>query len=89
MSSVSRSDEPAVPTAIIFPKYRKEVSIELLPLSKGRTFLELAENSFNYHILGSTAFSVLTAMLDQCECFRLNYQNLDDAYATLGNLIDA
>jgi len=89
MSSVSRSDEPAVPTAIIFPKFRKEVSIELLPLSKGRTFLELAENSFNYHILGSTAFSVLTAMLDQCECFRLNYQNLDDAYATLGNLIDA
>ena len=78
-----------MPTAIIFPKYRKGANIELSPLSKGRTFLELAENSFNYHILGSTAFGALTAMLDQCECFRLNYQNLDDAYTTLGNLIDA
>jgi len=88
-SSVARSDEPAMPAAIIFPKYRKGANIELSPLSKGRTFIELAENSFNYHILGSTAFSVLTAMLDQCECFRLSYHNLDDAYATLGNLIDA
>ncbi len=88
-SSVEKNDVQATPAAVIFPKYRKGAHTELSTLSKGRTFLKLAENSFNYHILGSMGFNVLTNLVEQCQCFNFTYQNLDEAYSTLGNLINA
>ena len=87
--SVEKSDEQAIPAVIIFPKYRKGADTELSTLSKGRTFLKLAENSFNYHILGSMGFNVLTNLVEQCQCFNFIYQNLDETYSTLDNLINA
>jgi len=88
-NSVERSAELAKPTAVIFPKYRSGAKTDLSPLSKGRTFLALAENSFNYHVLGEIAFAALTKMIDQCQCYNFTYQHLDNAYATMDNLINA
>lgn len=88
-NSVERSDELAKPAAVIFPKYSNGADTDLSPLSKGRTFLALAENSFNYHVLGDTAFSALTTMIDQCQCYNFTYQHLDSAYETMDRLINA
>lgn len=88
-NSVERSHELAKPSAVIFPKYRNGAETDLSPLSKGRTFLALADNSFNYHVLGETAFSALTTMIDQCKCYNFTYQDLDSAYETMDRLIDA
>jgi HprK-related kinase A len=87
-SSVERGDEQATPTAVIFPKYKAGAETNLSPISKGRTFLALAENSFNYHVLGSTAFSALTTMIDQCQCYNFTYQHLESAYETMDQVIN-
>lgn len=86
--SVEQCDELATPTAVIFPKYKKGAETDLSPISKGRTFLALAENSFNYHVLGSTAFSALTTMIDQCQCYNFTYQHLESAYETMDQVIN-
>lgn len=86
--SVARSCEEAKPAAVIFPKYRKGATTELSSISKGRTFLTLAENSFNYHVLGGAAFNSLTAMIDQSQCYNFTYQHLDSAYKTMDSLIN-
>jgi len=44
---------------IIFPKYQQNTVTSLLPLSKARTFMRVAENSFNYSLLGHQGFQVL------------------------------
>ncbi|MEZ5529309.1 MAG: HprK-related kinase A [Porticoccaceae bacterium] len=87
-NSVNKSTEQATPAAIIFPKYRKGAATELSTLSKGRTFIALADNSFNYHVLGSRAFNALTRLVDQCDCYNFTYQYLDEAYATMERLIN-
>ena len=87
--SVAKSNELAKPAAVIFPKYHKGAETDLSSLSKGRTFLALAENSFNYHVLGDTAFYALTTMIDQCQCYNFTYQHLDSAYETMDRLINA
>lgn len=87
-NSVGRSEEQAKPATVIFPKYKNGAKTNLSPLSKGRTFLALAENSFNYHVLGETAFTALTKMIDQCQCYNFTYQHLNNAYATMDGLIN-
>lgn len=85
---IAKSEEQAKPAAIIFPKYRKGSTTDLSPLNKGQTFLALADNSFNYHVLGARAFNVMTALIDQCGCYDFTYQHLDEAYTTMEGLID-
>ena len=85
-SCVDQSHQPAIPTTVIFPKYRRGAATTLESLSKGRTFLALAENSFNYHVLGEMAFDHLTKMIDQCQCYNFTYQHLNEAYETMDRL---
>lgn len=86
---VDNSETLVKPAAVIFPKYCNGAETDLSSLSKGRTLLALAENSFNYHALGDTAFTALTKMIDQCQCYNFTYQYLDSAYETMDRLIHA
>jgi len=77
--SVEQVKNPAEPAKLIFPKYEQESATKLVPLSKGRAFLRLAENCFNYDILGVQGFNSVGDLIDASDCYDFKYSSLDEA----------
>lgn len=71
---------------IIFPKYEADSATELLPKSKGQAFMEIANNAFNYSVLGVEGFEILKKVVDRADCFSFKYSNLDEAIAVFEQL---
>ncbi|PPD50925.1 MAG: HprK-related kinase A [Methylobacter sp.] len=86
--SIQLSNQPAVPSKLIFPKYIPDSETELTPLSKGRAMLSAAENAFNYSVLGVHGFEKLAEMIEQCDCFEFKYSKLEEAIALFSALSD-
>lgn len=84
--SLDRSTELASPAWIIFPKYSADASTRIEQKSKGQSFMSLAGNSFNYSVLGATAFNALGGLLDLCDCYDFTYSNLDQAISVFDEL---
>ena len=84
--SVAHASEPATPRWIVLPRYEAGVPAELTPLPRARAFMELAQNAFNYNLLGEAGFTVLARLVAGCECYRFSYGNLDEAVATFAGL---
>lgn len=84
--SIARLDEPARPRWIVFPRYQAGTSPILRPLAPQEAFIFLAENSFNYSILGEQGFETLGRTIDACECLDFSYSQLDDAIAVFERL---
>lgn len=86
--SVRRVDEAADPGAIVFPRFSPGGSAELLPLPKGEAFIRMADNAFNYSILGLAGFRALAALLDQSDCYEYpNGGDVRHALATMDALV--
>ena len=77
--SVDRMLETAEPRWIVFPRYQAGAEPLLTPRTKPQTFMDLAENSFNYSTLGETGFDVVGRLVDQCDCYDFTYSRLEDA----------
>lgn len=71
---------------IIFPKYEADADTELLPKSKGQAFMEIANNAFNYSVLGVEGFDILKKVVDRADCYSFKYSNLDEAIAVFEQL---
>jgi HprK-related kinase A len=84
--SVLQAQVPARPAWIVFPRYVAAAPAELVPATKTRSFFRLAANSFNYQILGETAFRETCKLVDACPCFDFTYSNLDEAVAIFDHL---
>lgn len=77
--SVDRMLEPALPRWIVFPRYQQGAEPLLTPRTKPQTFINLAENAFNYSTLGETGFDVVGRLVDRCDCYDFTYSRLEDA----------
>ena len=78
--SVARREEPARPAWVVLPKYRRGGGLAFLERhSPARTFHLLAEQSFNYDVLGVKGFEAVSALVDQCECLHFSYSDMDEA----------
>ena len=84
--SVHRADELAAPKWIIFPKYTAGAAPQLAPLRRIDAFQQLAENAFNYSVLGAGGFDTLAGVIERCDSFTFTYSMLDDALATFDSL---
>ncbi|MEQ9462698.1 MAG: HprK-related kinase A [Haliea sp.] len=88
--SMVRVLEPAVPALIVFPRFIDGVEGKLAPLPRGEAFMRMADNSFNYSILGAEAFRVLAALVDQSRCFDFpNGGDAAEAIATMDALVQS
>lgn len=87
-ASVHASDLPATPALVVFPKYKAGAETKLTPLSRGKAFIELARNSFNYHVLGEEGFRMLAEVVDQCDTYEFEYQYLDEAVDKMNGLAE-
>lgn len=77
--SVRRAAEPARPGWIVLPRYEPGAQARLTPLAKGRAFMQLADNAFNYSLHGRSGFEVLAKVIEACACYEFAYSDLNEA----------
>ncbi|MES2018679.1 MAG: HprK-related kinase A [Pseudomonadota bacterium] len=84
--SVRRAGETARPAWIIFPQYEAGAAPLLAPIAPGRAFMQVAENAFNYSLLGKDGFDALGRLIDASASYQFRYSALDDAMAVFEQL---
>lgn len=84
--SVKQANIPAIPAWIVFPRYKSNAPVTLMQRAKGRSFMELAEQSFNYNILGADGFKLLKHTIDNCSCYNFTYGHLNEAIDAFDSL---
>ena len=72
----------------MFPTFFRDHPLQVENRPKSATFIELANNAFNYHTLGRCGFDVLATMIDRCACLSLTYSDLDAAIAFFDTLAE-
>ncbi len=82
-ASVAASKTPVAPFAVVFPSYRAGAATEYLEISKAQTLMRLAENCFNYPVVGAAGFNCLADTVERSRCFTATYSDLDDVIASL------
>lgn len=87
--SVLRAAECAPPGWIIFPRYVAGADLSLEPMARARAFTQVAENSFNYGVLGRDGFEALGEVAERAPGYALSYGRLDDALALFDRLAHA
>jgi HprK-related kinase A len=85
-SSIVRADETARPGCIVFPRYEAGAPTTLSPLPKARAFMQVADNGFNYQLLGKQGFDMLAGLVDASTCYTFRYSRLDEAIAVFDRL---
>ena len=86
--SIRRCQETARPRWIVFPAYTPGAEVALVPTGKAQTFVHVADDAFNFSLLGRLGFEMLSAVVDACDCYELTYGDLAEAVAALTQLAD-
>lgn len=84
--SVRRAHETAQPAWIVFPRYVADAGPSLVPMPRARAFLKVAENAFNYSLLGAAGFQAVGGLIEGADTFDFSYSALDDAIAVFEQL---
>jgi len=79
----------APPGWLAFPRYQAGASLRLEPISKAQAFIKLANNSFNYQLLGLRGFQGASRLVHDCDCHVLTYSDLDEAIVAMNRLADS
>lgn len=77
--SVALAGQPVRADWIILPRYEREAAPRLEARSRTETFRLLAEQSFNYDLLGRRGFEAVGRLVGGCACYSFTYSRLDDA----------
>lgn len=85
--AVDRRAVPAVPAVIIFPRFEPGVGLRIEQEKASRAFGRLAVNSFNYEMLGLSAFDAVAGLVAGCPAYQLTYSNLDAAVEKIRALV--
>ena len=86
VAAVLRSEEAATPAWVVFPKFEAGAETTLSEHPKASAFMKLADNTFNYSMLGAQGFDALSQLIDQCDCHNFHYSQLDEAIALFDRL---
>ena len=84
--SVERAGEAVHAAWVIFPRYQAGVEVQLEVVPRARAFMRVADNSFNYSLLGECGFEALAGLIDACRCYDFTYAELDQAVAAFAKL---
>ena len=87
-TSTAAAKLPAKPAWIVFPQFLAGASELLHPFAKGRAFLKLSGNSFNYRLQGARGFTAVADIIDNCDTWYLEFSDLDRAVALLNEMTD-
>ncbi|MCE9550148.1 MAG: HprK-related kinase A [Betaproteobacteria bacterium] len=84
--SITRATEVVQGAWVIFPKYQAGAKACLEALPQSRAFMRVADNSFNYSLLGLNGFKTMANLIDASLCYDFTYSKLDDAIEIFGAL---
>jgi HprK-related kinase A len=78
-TAVSERSAAAQPVILLFPKFVPGGSLVIEAMAKARAFAKLSSNAFNYDLLGPQAFEAVGGLIERCECWCMEYGQLDEA----------
>ena len=84
--SITRAAETAKAAWVIFPKYQAGAAVRLDALPQSRAFMRVADNAFNYSLLGVKGFETMAGLIDSSLCYDFTYSVLDEAIETFAAL---
>ncbi|MCC2973064.1 HprK-related kinase A [Massilia sp. IC2-476] len=85
-ASVAAAETTAQASHIVFPRYEAGAPVRIEGVAKARLFTRVADNAFNYTVLGATGFDALARLVDACAGFDFCYSELDEAIALFERL---
>lgn len=68
---------------VVFPNYRANQAMQIYQLSQAETFLQLAENAFNFQVLGLQGFDTVVNVVENAKCFEIFHNDLHEVQAFL------
>lgn len=77
--SVTAVSLPVRATHVVLPSFVESSDPVYESNSRAKTFMLLAEQSFNYDIHGVRGFHALKRLIEQCDCRNFQYSRLGDA----------
>ena len=87
-NALQKVNQAAQPAWLVFPTYIAESEVQVERMGKGDAFMQLADNSFNYHLQGEAGFSALVELIDSCECHQFSYSSLAQAISYFEQLVE-
>lgn len=69
----------SVPRLVVVPNHSEHARTHLSPLARPEALQLVAQQSFNLARFGATGLETLSALIQGCECFRLDYSDLHAA----------
>ena len=87
-ASVEESGRRCAAGLIVIPQYADGVEATVSPLTRARTVLHLADNSFNYNLHGRQGFERLADIADAAPCVTLRYSDLPSGIDIVNRLSD-
>ncbi len=84
--ALARAREPALPAWIVFPTWTRGAGARFAPHGKADAFLRVADNSFNYGMLGVRGFETVAALVERCACLEFSYGDLAEAVRAFDRL---
>jgi HprK-related kinase A len=85
-ASIAQAHALARPSCIVFPRWQAGAATSLSPLPRARAFMQVADNSFNYQLLGARGFEILGRLIDASTAWEFNYSSLPEALALFDRL---
>lgn len=87
-AATQRAVESALPAWIVFPRYEAGAATQLREHPKASAFMKIAENTFNYSMLGARGFDTVSRLIDRCDCHDFHYSDLDEAIGLFRQLAE-
>jgi hypothetical protein len=70
----------------VFPQFRSSARTALYPFPKGRAFLKLSGNAFNYKLCGARGFRAVANIVNRCATYYLEFDSLEHAVSELDRM---
>jgi HprK-related kinase A len=87
--SVAATGHRCLPRLVVIPRYVRDAPPTVTMLTRARTVVHLADNSFNYNLHGLAGFERLTVIADRGPAAILRYSRLDDGVKVVSELAEA
>lgn len=88
IESVARMAEPVRSACIVLPRYSAGSPPLLTAHGRAKTFMLMADQSFNFNIHGERGFDAMCELIDRSNCYQFTYSDLEHAEKTFESLSD-
>lgn len=82
-SSWEHSSVPAPVKALVFPQFKAGATTQVTLLTQAEAFMQLAQNAFNFNILGEAGFTTLAGLIETIPAYEIEYSDVESVRSFL------